>query len=238
MCPSWPRKSGWSAAMLTSEKFAPQTSAPSSSATRVSSAWAPEKATPSPTIAIGREAPASIATAALRPPRRPARRACRGCDVGTTSSSIVGVEHVHRQRHEHRPARRRRGDLDRPAQHAQRRGRVDDARRPLRHRLRHRDEVGGHLGVHRVVADARLAGDHDERRPAALGLVHHPDPVAEPDAAVQLDERRLLGRARVAVGDPDRDRLLQRRDVAHLRVRRRARPGTPARPCRGCRTCR
>ena len=49
--------------MLTSEPFASQTSAPVSSATRASSAWAPEAAIPSPTISIGRLAPASIAAA-------------------------------------------------------------------------------------------------------------------------------------------------------------------------------
>ena len=35
---------------------------------------------------------------------------------------------------------------------------------------------------------------------------------------MELDDRRSLGRPRVAVGDRDRDRLLERQDVLQLRV--------------------
>ena len=90
---------------------------------------------------------------------------------------------------------------------------MDHPRRPLGDRLGDRDQIGRHLGVHRVVADAGLARDHDQRRLAPLGLVHHADAVAEADAAVELDDRRFLGRAGVAVGRRDRDRLLQPEDV-------------------------
>ena len=181
-----------SSSMLTSDELAPQTSAPSSSATRVSSACAPENATPSPMMIIGRVG----AGEQRRPPGRPA-----------SASGDVRVCR-HRRRHDRLVVERRRGRPSAaprtPAPSAAcaailiaRRStrsterRVDDPRRPLRHRPGHRDQVGGHLRVHRVVADARLAGDHDQRRAAALGLVHHPDAVAEPDAAVELDDRRL-----------------------------------------------
>ena len=208
-----------SAAMLTSEEFAPQTSAPSSSATRVSSACAPEIGD---AVAHDRRS-AARRRRASRPPRATASAlgATRvsGNDVGTTSSSSGASSTSIGSADEDRAriggvaailiARRSTRSVD------------DGSITRVAHfvtGLRHRDEVGGHLRVHRVVADAGLAGDHDERRVAALRLVHHPDPVAEADAAVQLDERRLLRRAGVAVGHRDRDRLLQRRDVPHVGV--------------------
>ena len=189
--------------MLTSDEFAPQTSAPSSSATRVSSACAPDSATPSPMMTIGRVAPASMrrrlgATASALGATR-----VSGNDVGTTVLVVRRVEHVHRQRDEDRAHRRRGGDLDRPPQHAQQRASGRRRASPTWSPARAiDDEVGGHLGVHRVVADARLAGDHDERRVAALGLVHHADAVAEADAAVELDDASAAasrGRSRRAI---------------------------------------
>ena len=147
--------SGWASSMLTSDEFAPQTSAPSSSATRVSSAWAPEIATPSPMMMIGRVAAASRPAASSTSARLRRRRACRAARSGRSASSLGASRTSIGSATKTGPDRRRRGDLDRPAQDAQRRRRVDDARRPLRHRPRDGDEVGGHLGVHRVVADAR-----------------------------------------------------------------------------------
>ena len=85
MWPSWPRKSGWVESMLTSEEFAPQTCAPSSSATRVSSGCAPDQATPSPMITIGRELPeSSSATRATASPVGATRVSSR--EVGTACS--------------------------------------------------------------------------------------------------------------------------------------------------------
>lgn len=63
MWPVWPRRSGCDAAMFTSEESTSYTSAPSISATRASSACAPESATPSPISTTGRAAAASSSAA-------------------------------------------------------------------------------------------------------------------------------------------------------------------------------
>ena len=104
-------------------------------------------------------------------------------------------------------------DFDRPAQYPQHRLRVDEAGGVFRHRTRHRDEVGGHLRVHRVVPHPGLTGDRHERGVAALGLVQHADRVAESHATVDLQQRRAAGGPGVSVGDPRRHSLLQREDV-------------------------
>src|SRR5690349_23905628 len=51
-----------------------------------------------------------------------------------------------------------------------------------------------------------------------LGLVHHPDAVAQADARVQLHYGRPARRTRVAVRDAHRNRLLQGEDVLQSRV--------------------
>ena len=51
-----------------------------------------------------------------------------------------------------------------------------------------------------------------------LGLVHHADPVAEADPAVQLDDGGPLRRPGVAVAHADGDGLLEGEDVLDLRV--------------------
>ena len=135
MCPSWPRKSGWSAAMFTSEKFAPQTSAPSSSATRVSSRLrARERDAVAHDRSIGRYAPASSSRRARDRLDRPARRACPGCtsarpprSSSASSTSIGSATNTG-------PHGGVAAILIALPQHAQRRGRVDRPRRPLGHR--------------------------------------------------------------------------------------------------------
>ena len=120
-----PRKSGWVSSMLTSDELAPHTSAPSSSATWVSSAWAPDIATPSPMMIIGRSAPARSVGRLVDQRRRPGRSAW----PASTSATIGSVVRGRRGRP---PAGRRRpgpvgaraGDLDRPAQDPQHRPRV------------------------------------------------------------------------------------------------------------------
>ena len=51
----------------------------------------------------------------------------------------------------------------------------------------------------------------------AHGLVHHPDAVAEADAAMELDHGRTFGSAGIAVGDANRNRFLQAHDVVEIR---------------------
>ena len=74
--------------MLTSDELAPHTSAPSSSATRVSSAWAPDIATPSPMMMIGRVASArSVAAWSISGASGTVRVA--GIDDATIGSSLM-----------------------------------------------------------------------------------------------------------------------------------------------------
>ncbi len=154
MCPSCPRYSGCVVSMLSSESLTPHTGASSSSATRVSSACAPETDD-------------AVAEQHDRAPRRGEQRGRpvelrrhRQHRAGRHAGAHRGfggelVEHVHRQCDEHRPARRGHGDLHRPPQDAQHRAGVQHPGRVLGHRPGHADQVGGHLRVHRVVADAR-----------------------------------------------------------------------------------
>jgi hypothetical protein len=142
-----------------------------------------------------------------------------GNPVGTDGLVVRRVEHVGRQADEHRAHRLGGRDLDRPPQHPQQRTGVDDAGGVLGDGLGHRHQVGRHLGVHGVVAHARLAGDDDERRVAAHGLVHHADAVAESDAAVQLHHGRSLRDPGVPVAHRHRDGLLHRQDVVEVGVR-------------------
>ena len=128
------------------------------------------------------------------------------------------VEDVRRQTHEDRSGRRSGGHLDGASYHPEHGLRIDDAGGPLGDRPRHGDEIGCHLGVHGVVLDAGLAGDHDERRPAAFGLVQVADGITHARAGVNLNERRLPGSARVAVRYQNGDRLLQRQHVLQLGV--------------------
>jgi hypothetical protein len=103
------------------------------------------------------------------------------------------------------------------AQHPQQRCGVRNPPGPFGDRLSHAYQVGRHLRVDRVVADPRVAGEHDERRMPPHGLVHHPDAVAEADAAVQLDHGGPARRAGVAVRDAD-CHLLEGEDVAQRRI--------------------
>ena len=82
----------------------------------------------------------------------------------------------------------------------------------------HCHEIRGHLGVHGLVAEPRVTGQHHERRVAAVGLVDHANRVAEADAGVELDDRRSLRGSGVPVGHRYRDRLLEGQDVGQLRV--------------------
>ena len=169
MCPSWPRKSGWAASCSTSDAVrAPDRR--------------PEQLGDARQLGLGARGGDAVADDRERTrPRRAergcavdlaawARRACPACSSARPPRRFVASSTSIGSATKTGPVGRRRGELDRaPQQPQQGRGGVDDPRRPLGHRPGHRDEVGGHLRVHRVVAHAGLAGDHDQRRAAALG---------------------------------------------------------------------
>ncbi len=87
---------------------------------------------------------------------------------------------------------------------------MNGARRVLGHRAGEGDEIEPHVRLERVIGDARLAGDDDERRALlAEDVIEAAQRVAETDAAVKLHDRRLLRRQRVAVGEQHQRRFLQ-----------------------------
>src|SRR4051812_27552007 len=73
--------------MLTSDQSAPHTGAPNNSATRVSSGWASENATPSPAMIMGRDAGANNAATSSIADGAGAVLVLSRTD-GTTSSSL------------------------------------------------------------------------------------------------------------------------------------------------------
>ena len=143
----------------------------------------------------------------------------------------LGAPVVHRDRHEHRALRRQRREVGGA------RDRVRDvlrARRlvaPLHERVRHAGGVA--VGQQRLQRHQRarlLAGGDHQRRLVGLGGEQRAHRVADAGRGVQVHERGPPARLRVAVGDPDRDALVQPEDVAEvagelLEERELGRPG-------------
>ena len=124
---------------------------------------------------------------------------------------------VHRDRDEHRAARRQRRQVGRA------RDRVRDvlgARRlvaPLHERVRHpRGVAVGQQRLQRHQRARLLAGGDHQRRLVRLGVEHRPHRVADPRRGVEVDERRPPARLREAVGHADRHALVQPEHVAEV----------------------
>ena len=99
-------------------------------------------------------------------------------------------------------------------------GHVFAARRfaaPLHVRLGQRGRRG--RGEKRLVGkdgSCLLTGGDHERRPVAVGREDVPHRVPDACGGMQVDERRVAGRLRIAVGHAHHDRLLQSEDVAEV----------------------
>ncbi len=104
---------------------------------------------------------------------------------------------------------------------------------PLHVRIRQPGRVGGIQ--ERLVRQDRsrlLAGGDDQRRAVPVGGEDVPHRVADARRRVQVDERRVTGGLREAVGHPHHHRLLQAQHVAEivgevLEQRQLGRPGIP-----------
>jgi hypothetical protein len=129
----------------------------------------------------------------------------------------LGAPVVHRDRDEHRAARRQRREVGRA------RERVRDVLRsrrlvaPFDERVRHLHGVA--VGEQRLERHQRpgllTRGDH-ERRLVGLGGEDRPHRVADPRSGVEVHERGAAARLRVAVGDADRHSLVEPEHVAEV----------------------
>ena len=198
MCPVRPPHIGWVHGMISSEAIAPCTTAPQMSANRDSSSTAPEAATPSPARITG------VCAARTGGPRpgSPRFRYDAGVRQERRHDRFVGelVQNVLRQGEEHRPTRRSGGHLERPADQPEQAARVGDARGVLGDRPGHVDQVHRHVGLERVVRDARLAGQHHHRRLPVQRVIEAAHGVAQADAAVQQHHAGPAGGLGVPVG--------------------------------------
>ena len=75
--------------------------------------------------------------------------------------------------------------------------------RPFHQRPRERRQVGPQDRLGGVEVEVVLAGGDEDRAARLLRVVEHAHGVAEPGRDVQVDDRELAGRLRIAVGHAD-----------------------------------
>ncbi len=125
--------------------------------------------------------------------------------------------HVHRQRQEHRAARRGLAVLE-GAMHQDRdligRGDLDS---PLARGPRDRDEIALQQRIGDRMPRILLAGGDDQRCARSVGVEQVAHAVTEAAGRVQVDEARLAGGLRVAVGHRHHARFLQAEHVVQAR---------------------
>ncbi len=152
------------------------------------------------------------------PAQRRIGRAARGIDAGrrTELDRAEGVQDVAGQRDEHRPGRRRRGDLGGAVHDARQVGEPRHLGRPLDHRCcdRHQRRIEQRLG--KAVALLLLARGHDDRRAGDMRRVQRADRIAEARRNMDVTGRELARGAGIAVCHREHDRFLQAKHVAHL----------------------
>ena len=149
------------------------------------------------------------------------RRVGRGAEPrrgGARRRRLVRLlaEHVHRQRQEHRPARRRAGDGEGAPQHLADVGAAPRFAGPFHRRRSERDEVAGQPRFARQVPRVLLPRGDDQRRLARLAGDQRAHRVAEPAHRVEIDEADLARSERPAVGHGDRRRFLQAEHVGDV----------------------
>ena len=83
----------------------------------------------------------------------------------------------------------------------------------LDERFGHRNEVGRHLSVKRLVPETCFSGDDHQRRVPPPRVVHHAQAVRQARVAVQLHDGRDAERARVRIGHGHRGAFVKRKIV-------------------------
>ena len=138
----------------------------------------------------------------------------RGAEV----DAGLGIEDVARQRDEHRPRRRRHGDLGGAAHDARQILQPRHLHGPLHQRLRHRHQRVIQQRLGEPVALLLLAGGEDHRRAGELGVEQRAHGIAEPRRHVHVAGDQLAAGAREAVGHRHHQRLLQAQHVGEVGV--------------------
>ena len=129
---------------------------------------------------------------------------------------VAVVEQVHRDRDEHRPARRTHRIMEGAAQDRSELICSSDFVRPLRDRSGEPGEVAGEKWVGRDVAIILLPGRHDERRLIRLSVGQRADRVTKTGRSMQIQKSGTTRRLRIPLGDTDRGRLLEREHVVQV----------------------
>ena len=148
------------------------------------------------------------------PGHRPAVEVGPGRDV-----DVAGlVEHVHGDRHEHRPGRRRGRRQERPPQHRRQLAQMAHLVLPLRRRRRQAGEVTGEDRFGQQVAPVLLAGRDHHRRTVGQGVGQVPEAAAEAGHGVEVDEAGPPAGLGVPVGHGHGHVLLEAQHVVDLGV--------------------
>jgi hypothetical protein len=125
----------------------------------------------------------------------------------------LGLEDVRRQRQEDRPRRGRQRGLRRSVNQPRQVLEPTHLRRPLHKGARDRGKVGPEDRLGDVECLVVLARGYQEGRSRLLGVVEHPERVAEAGRHVDADDPELAGGLGVAVGHRDHRGLLEREHV-------------------------
>ncbi len=160
----------------------------------------------------------SVAAASMR--GAVAADAGRDAGRGAEIELRLGVQHVGRERQEHRAGRWRERGLRGAVDHARQIGEAVHLGRPFHQRAGERRQVGPQDRLGDVEALVVLAGGDEDAARRLLGVVEHAHGVAEPGRDMEVHHRELAGRLRVAVGHRHRGRLLQGEHVADVALDR------------------
>jgi hypothetical protein len=125
------------------------------------------------------------------------------------------VPEVHRDRDEHGSARGRHRQVVRLLQRVGHIGGVLDLIRPLRHGARHAHQVARQQRLVENMARVLLPAGDNQRRAVFQRGEQHAHRVAQSWRDMQVHQRGLPARLRVAVRHRQRDALLQRQHIAH-----------------------
>jgi hypothetical protein len=128
------------------------------------------------------------------------------------------VEHVHRDRHEHRSGGRRGRGQEGPTEDGRQLAEVADLVLPLRRPGRQPGEVTGQDRLGQEVATVLLAGGHHHRRVVGPSVGEIAEPTAEAGHRMEVHEARPATGLGVPIGHGHGDVLLEAEHVVQLGV--------------------
>ena len=128
----------------------------------------------------------------------------------------VVVEHIARQRDEHRSGRRGQRDLRRASHHPRKIEQPRHLDRPFDERTRARLEPRVEHRFGQAMSYRVLSRRHDDRRPDPVGVVQRADGIPEAGSDVHVAHGEASARARIAIGHRHDDRFLRAQHVVNL----------------------